>query len=167
MRAARYLGTAYKEGKLLPKSNNLAFKYLSLAKDLGADDLDQILIEVAEAISDGEISQETCDLYFEDKRNSDFAFDLGQCIENAFLEGSANDFYLKAFDNGIVNALIPAMRLALKQDDEPLSRVFERLETFLLDATNSEGKEMTDLVKSKQLALFDLAKREKRCLSIR
>ena len=76
-----------------------------------------------EEISDGEISQEACDLYFEDKRNSDFTFDLGQCIENAFHEGSATT-YLKAFDNGIVNALIPAMRLALKQDDEPLSRVF-------------------------------------------
>ena len=145
----------------MPKSNNLAYKYLLLAKDLGADDVDELLIEVAEAISDGEISQETCDLYFEDKRNPDFAFDLGACIENAFLEGSANDFYLKAFDDGTVNALIPAMRLALKHDDEQLFRVFERLETFLLDARKSEVKEMTDLVKSNQLALFDLAKERK------
>ena len=53
------------------------------------------------------------------------------------------------------------MRLALKHDDEPLFRVFERLETFLLDARKSEVKEMTDLVKSKQLALFDLAKERK------
>lgn len=160
MEAAEYLGRAYYEAKLLPKSNNLAYKFLSLAKDLGIDNLDNLLIEIASNL-DGEISQETCSLYSEDKKNSDFAFNLGQCIENAFLEGSANDFYLKAFDDGTVNALIPAMRLALKHDDEPLFRVFERLETFLLDARKSEVKEMTDLVKSKQLALFDIAKREK------
>ena len=157
MEAAEYLGRAYFEAKLLPKSNNLAYKYLSLAKDLGIDNLDNLLIEIASNL-DGEISQETCSLYSEDKKNSDFAFNLGQCIENAFLEGSANDFYLKAFDDGTVNALIPAMRLALKHDDEPLFKVFERLETFLLDARKSEVKEMTDLVKSNQLALFDIAK---------
>ena len=160
MAAAEYLGQAYYEAKLLPKSYNLAYKYLSLAKDLGADNLDDLLIEIASNL-DGEISKETCSLYSEDKRNPDFAFNLGQCIENAFLEGSANDFYLKAFDDGEASALIPAMRLALNQDDELLSRVFERLETFLLDARKSETKEMTDMVKSNQLALFEIAKREK------
>jgi TPR repeat protein len=107
MGAAEYLGRAYYEAELLPKSNNLAYEYLSRAKGLGIDGLDDLLIEIASNL-DGVISEQTCKLYFEDKKNPDFAFNLGQCIENAFLEGSANDFYLRAFDDGTVNALIPA-----------------------------------------------------------
>lgn len=160
MGAAEYLGRAYYEAELLPKSNNLAYEYLSRAKGLGIDGLDDLLIEIASNL-DGVISEQTCKLYFEDKKNPDFAFNLGQCIENAFLEGSANDFYLRAFDDGTVNALIPAMRIALKQEDEQLFRIFEQLETFLVDARKSEIKEITDLVNANRLKLFDLAKKER------
>ena len=160
MEAAEYLGRAYDAAEFLPKSNNLAYKYLALAKKLGADNLEELLIEIASNL-DGEISQDTCNLYAEDKKNAEYAFKLGMCIENAFLEGSANEFYLKAFDEGMINALIPAMNLAFKVDSEPLYRVFEQLDTFLLDARNSEIKEMTNLLKANELSLFDIAKQEK------
>ena len=55
------------------------------------------LVELAIKIH-GRISDETCKLFEEKNEKSEFSFDLGQCIENAFLQGSANDFYLKAFE---------------------------------------------------------------------
>jgi TPR repeat protein len=159
MEAAQYLGNAYDQAKFLPKSNSLAYKFLSLAKELGADDLNEQLLEIASNLGD-EISPETCNLYGEQRRNTSYAFSLGECIEGGFIEGSANDYYLIAFDEGETDALISAMRLALVDNSEKLQRVFNQLDKFLLDAPKSSIKEITNLIKSKELELPELVKTE-------
>ena len=159
MKSARYLGDAYYQAKFLPKSNTLAYKFLSLAKDLGGDDLSKKLLEIASNL-EGEISQETCNLYDEDRGNPLYAINLGKCIESAFVDGSANDYYLKAFNEGEIDALIPAMQIALENSSEQLQRVFVQLDRFLIDARKSSIKKITNLIKSNELDLFDLVKTE-------
>ena len=159
LEALVYLGNAYYDAEFLPKSNTLAYKYLTKAKEVGADNLDEKLIAIATERG-GEISKDTCELFGE-KKLKENSFKIGQCIDEGFLAGSSYEYYLTAFDNEDHQALVNAADTLFKNyPDKPLYELFKRIE-YVFSKSIDIDNEISKIVLANEKTLYEKAKREK------